>query len=438
MSVTKIALRNLSRQKRRTFLLGGAIAFGVLVSTLVNGLSGGLVINIESNVSKMVAGHIILTSMYKDEAKRTILSMDMTPALEKAIAELPYPVAFTQRRTQSSATFVFETNTIGRTLEGVDWTNDHFLMDDLKLKAGTIADLSDPRAVLLGQKHADKLGVRVGEELFIQVQTVHGQQNYDSFLVKGIYDDSNNTMTSSIYAGIDAVNQLLDMKPGSFNLLGVTLKSFNDTDAATEALIPLLPAELKVPSRDQTRGKAFNDQVSAYKKDKKNLEPKTMVMNINDELSGIKGQIMAVNFLALVILSVLLLVVMVGLTNTYRIIVYERSREIGTMRAMGLQRKGVQRIFVLEAVFLSLGGALAGILLAALLLAGLSLVNWGGDVANSGLAFVLRDGHLSWSLDVTTLVLTTGLVAGMTWLAALFPARRAGRIDPAVALRTTA
>ncbi len=438
MSVTKIALRNLSRQKRRTFLLGGAIAFGVLVSTLVNGLTGGLVINIESNVSKMVAGHIILTSMYKDDAKRTVLSMEMTPALEKAIADLPYPVAFTQRRTQSTATFVFETNTIGRTLEGVDWNNDHFLMDDLKLKGGKVSDLSDPRAVLLGQKHADKLGVRVGEELFIQVQTVHGQQNFDSFLVKGIYDDANNSLSSSIYADIDAVNQLLDMKAGTFNLLGITLKSFNDTDAATEALVPLLPSDLKVSDRNISRGKSFNDQLSAYKKDKKNLEPMTVVMNINDELSGIKGQILAVNFLALVVLSVLLLVVMVGLTNTYRIIVFERSREIGTMRAMGLQRKGVQRIFVLEAVFLSLGGALAGIVLAALLLAGLSLVTWGGDVTNSGLAFILRDGHLSWRLDLVTLLLTTGLVAGMTWLAALFPARRAGRVDPAVALRTTA
>jgi len=438
MSVTKIALRNLSRQKRRTFLLGGAIAFGVMIATLVNGLTGGLIINIEANVSKMVAGHIVMSSMYKDEAKRTIMSMDMTPALEKAIADLPYPVAFTQRRTQSSATFVFETNTIGRTLEGVDWNNDHFLMDDLKLKAGSVADLSDPRAVLLGQKHADKLGVRVGEELFIQVQTVHGQLNYDSFLVKGIYDDSNNSMTSSIYAGIDAVNKLLDMKAGTFNLLGITLKSFNDTDAATDALISLLPPELKLPDRSKFQGKTANDIISAYKKDKKNLKPMTVVMNINDELSGIKGQIMAVNFLALLILAVLLLVVMVGLTNTYRIIVYERSREIGTMRAMGLQRKGVQRIFVLEAVFLSLGGALAGIVLAALLLAGLSLVAWGGNVVNSGLAFILRDGHLSWRLDVITLALTTGLVAGMTWLAALFPARRAGRVDPAVALRTTA
>jgi len=63
MSVAKIALRKLSRQKRRTFLLGGAIAFGVMAATLVNGFTGGLVVNIEANVSKMVAGHIFMASL---------------------------------------------------------------------------------------------------------------------------------------------------------------------------------------------------------------------------------------------------------------------------------------------------------------------------------------------------------------------------------------
>ena len=98
MSVAKIALRNLSRQKRRTFLLGGAIAFGVMAATLVNGFTGGLVVNIEANVSKMVAGHIFMASLAKDSHKRTIMTMDDSPGLETAVRALKFPVAFTQRR----------------------------------------------------------------------------------------------------------------------------------------------------------------------------------------------------------------------------------------------------------------------------------------------------------------------------------------------------
>ena len=436
MSVAKIALRNLSRQKRRTFLLGGAIAFGVMAATLVNGFTGGLVVNIEANVSKMVAGHIFMASLSKDANKRTIMTMDDSPALEAAVNALKFPVAFTQRRIQINAGLVFETNSMGREVDGVDWKKDHFLLDGLKLNTGRLEDLADPRAVLLGQKQADKLGVRLGEQLFIQAQTIHGQQNFDAFLVKGIYDDSGGSVTSSAYIGLDAAAQLIDMKPGTFNLFGITLSRFGDIDAATDAFIAALPADLRVLDHTKNRGRSFGDLYSAFKKNRQDPGPLTIVTNVNDELAGIKGQILAVNSLALLVLVILLAVVMVGLTNTYRIIVFERSREIGTLRAMGMQRTQVQSIFVLEAVFLSLGGAVAGVGTASLLLTVVSLIPFGHT--DSALAFILNAGHLSWRLDGITVLLTTGLVAGMTWVAALFPARRAGRLHPAVALRTSA
>jgi len=74
--------------------------------------------------------------------------------------------------------------------------------------------------------------------------------------------------------------------------------------------------------------------------------------------------------------------------------------------------------------------------LASLILTVVSLIPFGRT--DSALAFILNAGHLAWRLDGLTVVLTTGLVAGMTWLAALLPARRAGKLDPAVALRTSA
>lgn len=436
MSVASLALRNLARQKRRTLLLGGAIAFGVLAATLVNGFTGGLVLNIEANVAKIVAGHLFAASLSKDANNRTIMVMTDDAPLRRAAASLRVPVAYTQVRTQLQATLVFESNTLGRTVEGVDWDHDLFLTRSLRLKAGSLADLGAPRAALLSSKQADKLGLRLGEEFFIQTQTIHGQQNFDAFLVKGIYDDSGSSVSSSVYISLADADKLADLPPGSFNIFGVTLERLSDADAALTQFLAALPPDLRQMDRALTRGQSANDLFAKFKKNKADKGPLLVVTNVNDELAGIKGQIMAVNTLALAVLCLLLLVVMVGLTNTYRIIVFERSREIGTMRALGMQRAQVQRLFVLEAVFLSLGGAGGGIVLASLLLSVASLWNF-GDV-NSALAFILSDGHLSWRLDPLTLALTTGLVAGMTWLAALLPSRRAGRVDPAEALRTTA
>ena len=66
----------------------------------------------------------------------------------------------------------------------------------------------------------------------------------------------------------------------------------------------------------------------------------------------------------LIILIVLFVIIMVGITNTFRIIMFERIKEIGTMRSMGMQRGEVRNLFLFEALFIALGGAIAGLALA--------------------------------------------------------------------------
>ncbi|MFQ3547042.1 MAG: hypothetical protein SNJ56_01790, partial [Termitinemataceae bacterium] len=52
-----MAFRNLSRQKRRSFLLGGAIAFGIMIVTIISSLAGGLMGNVAANIAHLFAGH---------------------------------------------------------------------------------------------------------------------------------------------------------------------------------------------------------------------------------------------------------------------------------------------------------------------------------------------------------------------------------------------
>ena len=57
----KIAFRNTVRQKKRSYLLGGAIAFGFLIITLLNGFTSGLVVSVKENFSGIFGGHIFIT-----------------------------------------------------------------------------------------------------------------------------------------------------------------------------------------------------------------------------------------------------------------------------------------------------------------------------------------------------------------------------------------
>ena len=56
---------------------------------------------------------------------------------------------------------------------------------------------------------------------------------------------------------------------------------------------------------------------------------------------------------------VILIIITVGIINSYRMVMMERTAEIGTMRAMGVQREGVRNIFLWEALFVALGVRLA-------------------------------------------------------------------------------
>ena len=140
------------------------------------------------------------------------------------------------------------------------------------------------------------------------------------------------------------------------------------------------------------------------------------------------------NGVSLGILLVLFLIIMVGILNTFRMIMYERIREIGTMRAVGMQRAQVRNLFLLEALFLALAGAVVGLAAAAVVMAVLSLFKLG---TNSPLFMLLRGGHFSFKVPIWQAVENIAIIAALTLLAAFLPARSAARLLPAEALRAT-
>ena len=88
MSMTlKVASRNIFRQKKRTFLLAGAIAFGMLVITLINAFTGGLVENIRENIADIFGGHVFITGTEYPEGGQIVRRMKPDDRLDELLAE---------------------------------------------------------------------------------------------------------------------------------------------------------------------------------------------------------------------------------------------------------------------------------------------------------------------------------------------------------------
>lgn len=83
-----IAFRNLARQKRRTILLAGAIAFGVLIITLLNGFTAGIIASVENNMAQLASGHIFISGKERTESGNEISLIRDDSKLESAVRAL--------------------------------------------------------------------------------------------------------------------------------------------------------------------------------------------------------------------------------------------------------------------------------------------------------------------------------------------------------------
>jgi len=141
----------------------------------------------------------------------------------------------------------------------------------------------------------------------------------------------------------------------------------------------------------------------------------------------------ALNVITLVAVLVLFVVVLTGVVNTLRMTVRERTREIGTLRALGMQASQVRVLFLLETGLLALLSALAGTAGALLLMFGLSRLVFG--IEGNPLSILLVRGHLVFVPGILSTLGQILLVVGMAVLAAWGPSAAAARLSPAVALR---
>jgi len=129
----------------------------------------------------------------------------------------------------------------------------------------------------------------------------------------------------------------------------------------------------------------------------------------------------------------LFLIILIGVLNTLRMTIRERTREIGTLRAIGFQARQILAMFLLETFFLALLSCTAGVVLGFVLMEGLSLIPIHLD--NNPMGMLLIKGHLFFAPTVWGTLSGVLLISLMAVATAVAPARKAARMPPADALR---
>lgn len=438
MKFARIALRNISRQKRRTALLASAIAICIFIVTLINGGANGTIRVLKENLADMIGGHIFIVMQHKDADNHTRSYIDDDAKLVAALYRLGVrDSAISKTVDVEEGELYFNGKSEMQTLVGVAWNEGSDLREHLSIPAGDFAKaVAVPDGIVVSKKIADKLNLQTGDTVQYRCRTVSGQQNLGEFKVAYVTQDTSMMGSMVSFAPQAQVTALMNL-PTPTTYLSLRVKMRSVEEAALFA--PLLEKELAKDFKIAPKPMMADMMDSAVVKWNDTLGftgTRLQITTINDFafMPYMNQAAAVVNLVALFILVVLLFITMMGILNTFRMILIERVKEIGTMRAVGMHRNQVRRIMIYEAVFLALLGVAAGLVLALLGGAGIGAINFGSD---SSASFLLNNGHISFKLDPGAVVGNTILVVVFTTIAALWPASRAAKLPPAEALRST-
>jgi len=142
---------------------------------------------------------------------------------------------------------------------------------------------------------------------------------------------------------------------------------------------------------------------------------------------------MALNLITLVAVLVLFFIIQVGVVNTLRMTIRERTREIGTMRSIGMRKGEVRNLFLLETLSLTLISGAVGVGVAFLGMRLLASIAFAVD--GNPISMILIGGHLHFVPKAASIALYFLLIMGISTVTAWFPARRAANLQPSDALR---
>jgi ABC-type lipoprotein release transport system permease subunit len=395
----KMAFRDLGRNRRRSFFSSLAIGLGLALLLLIAGFLNGEMGGAIDTAVRLQSGHLQVRAKSYDEAKASLKWQDLIENPEQVAAQISalalvkvatprlFASGFVTKGDESSGVKV-----IG--IEPQSAANDPY-----KITSGSFLAADDHEGLLIGQTLADKLGLKTGDQVNLSVNTSNGEVAEQLFSIRGIFSTNTGAFDGFTVFLPLAKAQAMTLTENHASTIFVLLKDSAQADAVAAAI--------------QSPGY----QVLGWQK-------------MNEMF--VQWETMANSYLSLIYMIVLAITASV-IINTLIMSVYERTREIGILTAIGMKSRRIMAMFLAETSMLAVGGVIMGLILGGLAVT--YFANYGFSIAKMGITGMLISNTIYANLtlnDTITLSIVTFIV---TILAGLYPAVMASRMEPVEALR---
>lgn len=409
MRLSTVAARNILRNKRRSVLSGVAIAVAAMAITLLFSLLAGMKADLSYNLQTYVSGEVRIRNPRFTEHEMLNplhLALDAPTELIEAAAGREGVSSVAPRIQFPGSIFIEDESHHGVGL-GVDFEREHAFSDiESRLVAGRIPQ-PDERAAVVGAGLAEELGLGLGDTFTVLTRTATRGSNAMTFEVTGLARFPVSAITQSHFLiPLEVAQYFLRMPEQVTDLL---VKSAAGTTAGE--LAAGLESALTGMSRTELEAVAWTELQTSY-----------AFIEIADVAYG---------FIALFFFVLGSSVIV----NTTMMVIYERTREIGTLSAMGMEGRQLIRMFFLEAAMIAAAGAAAGVALGIGITIPLSTFGIDFSASFQGLDFEMSQ-ILYPKLNLRSTVFVFVYSVAVAAVASLVPSRRAARVSPAEALRS--
>ncbi len=404
-ALSTLAWRNLWRNYRRTLIMLLAIALGVWAMIFMTALLRGMVDDMVKQGISALPGHVqVHANAYRDDPSVT----HSLPAPDDTLLDVlnSGQVVAWSSRIKVPAMISSEYESRGISLLGVDPAEELALgFDSNDVIEGRFLKAADDGGIVIGRKLVQRLETRLGKRVVLMSQDPDNAIADRGFRIVGVYRAELESREESIvYAGRDVVQNMLGM----------------GTDVSEIAILGFdyrTPESLTSNIRSAVSG---DHEVLSWL-----------------ELDPYLGTMMRVmNGFVLVWMVVIFLALSFGLVNTLMMAIFERVREIGLMRALGMRPSAIVYQILVESLLLLVLGLLVGNLIA---IATIIPLKDGIDISGvaQGMEMMGASSMLYPVLQWPDLVLANAVVIILGIVTSLLPAWRAARYRPVEALSQT-
>ena len=402
--ILAVAWRNIWRSKTRSLVIIIAICLGLSSGIFYMAFYKGMVDQRINTAIKTEASHIQIHHreyLNNPDKKFVVSNVD---SVAKIISNMPDVQAISKRILLNT---MIQSPTTG---SGVKVTGiapeDEKQVTNLysKIIEGSYFEDGKRNPIVIGRKLAEKLKVKLKSKVVITLQDMDGNMTAASFRVEGIFETSNTVFDElSVFVRNSDISRIMVMNENSCHEIAVLLHQNEQLDLVDQTLIKDFPG----------------------------LDIKTW-REIMPEVSLVEGSF---GITMLIFIGIILLALLFGIVNTMLMAVLERTKELGMLMAIGMNKFRVFNMILLETVMLSIFGGACGIVLGWILNlyfgeVGIDLGTWSTAYKSMGFDTLV---YTKLTMDVTIEIAVMVIITGI--LAAIYPALKALKLKPADAIR---